>query len=196
MSEEDEPKHIAPRHADPPRPDFVAGLPIQLEVPRPRIVVIAFALVVLSALAFIPYTADAVPRRGQIRTRLEEKLAERSPDYPAGDIENAVLIVLIGAAVLSVVFILLELRGARRLHLKIESGRTWLLILMGLHLPVIAISPVLRDGGRNDVISALAQGACLVLAVLLAYLPPTSRWLAATRRQGPIPLRTTEERQS
>ncbi len=196
MPEEDEPERVAPRHADPPRPALVTGLPIQPEIPRPKLVIITFALVVLSALAFIPYTADAVPRRDGIRTELEERLAERSPDYSAGDIENAVLYTLIGAAVLSVLFILLELRGARRLQRKIDSGRTWLLILLGFHLPLIAISPVLRDGGRNDLISALVQGGCLVLAVTLAYLPPVTRWLAATRRQGPIPLRTTEELQS
>lgn len=192
----DEPRSSAPRHEDPPRPDLVVGLPVHPEIKRPKILLLATPLVLLSALAFIPSTADAITRRQGIRDMLEKELADRSPDYSSADIRTTVLVTLVGVAVLSVLFILAEIGSVRRVGRKVRSGRAWLLVLTVLHLPVIAISPFLRDGGRYDLASAAVQGACLALATFITFTPAVSRWLRDVQRQGPIPLRPSAERQS
>ena len=68
---------------------------------------------------------------------------------------------------------------------KVRGGRTWLLILTVLHLPLIAISPFMRDGGRYDLVSAVVQGACLVLAAPSRTTLPVTRWLGDVRDRGP-----------
>ena len=181
------------RHSDPPRPSFATGIPLRPEIRRPRIVDLVLILVVFAGIAFLPFTIDAVPRRQQIRSKLEDELAKQSPDYSAADIEQAVLITLIGLVAVSVLFVVTEIRSAARLRRKSRGGRTWLLILTVLHLPVIAMSPFIRDGGRWDLISAATQGTFLVLGTLLAYVPPVSKWLRKVKRQGPIPLRTSSD---
>ncbi len=165
------------------------------EIPRPKILGLSVILVVLSTLAFFPFTVDAVPRRQEIRSRLEDELAKSSPDYPASDVEQAVLITLIGLLVLSILLVLAELRSVVQMRRKLRGARTWLLTFTLIHVPVIALSPFIRDGGRWDLVSAVVQGGCLVLGVVIAYTAPVSKWLKAVARQGPIPLRTSSERQ-
>jgi hypothetical protein len=153
-------------------------------------------LVAISALAFVPYTAVAVPRFREIRTKLETELADRSPDYPMSDVKQAVLIGVIGMAVVGLLLVLAEIRAVIQLRRKRRGARTWLLILAAVHVPLIALTPYVRDGGRHDAISAAVQGGCLVLAVFVAYLPPVTRWLNDIKRQGPIPLRPSTEAQA
>lgn len=156
----------------------------------------AAVLVLLAGITFIPYTVAAWPRRQEIRARLEDELASRSPKYSASDIQLAVLIGLIGLLVVSVLLVLAEVRAMQQVRGKRRGARTWLVVLTVLHLPIIAMSPFIRDGGPADAASAAGQGALLALAVLLCFAPRVTRWLVATQRQGPIPLRTRDERQS
>lgn len=181
------------RRSDPPRPEFSQALPIKPEIHRPWIVQLVTLFVLLSALAFVPYTVDAATRQRGIRSRLEDDLAERSPNYPASDVELAVQIGVIGLLVLSILLVLAEIRCVVQLRRKIRGARTWLLVLTLLHVPIIAMSPFVRGGGQYDDLSAVIQLGCLVLALFVAYLPPVSAWLSAVKRQGPIPLRPSTD---
>ena len=187
------PEHPRTRDSDPPRPGFSETLPIVPDIPRPWVAHLIAPLVLLSALAFIPYTVDAVMRQRAIRTRLEGDLAERSPDYPASDVEQAALIGVIGLLALSILLVLAEIRCVIQLRRKVRGARTWLLVLTMLHAPLIALSPFVRGGGQYDDLSALIQLGCLLLALFVSYLPSVTAWLSAVKRQGPIPLRPSRE---
>lgn len=192
----DGPEHPEPRHADPERPEIPIHLPLQPDIPRPRILHLTLALVVAAALALVPATVRAVPRLDDIRTKLEDDLASNSPDYPASDVETAVTVFLVGVVVLSVLLVLAEIRAMQQVRRKRRGGRTWLVILTMVHVPLIAMSPYIREDEQADVTSAAVQGVCLVLATSLCFLPKVTRWLLAVKRQGPIPLRPAAERQS
>lgn len=189
-------RHPQPRHADPPRPEIPSHLPVKQDIPRPRILYLTLTLLLMSVAAFVPYTVMAVTKTAEIRSKLEDEMATRSPDYSASDVETAVTIFLVGIVAISLALMVAEIRAMQQVRRKVRGGRTWLVVLTALHVPVIAMTPYVRDGGQGDLRSALVQGACLVLATSLLFASQVTRWLLTVRRQGPIPLRPSAERQS
>lgn len=161
----------------PPRPPFTSGLPKPKEVPMPSSVWLVMALVIASAVGFFWFTIRAALRQSEIRGVLEKELAERSPNYPAADVESAVLVTMIGLAVISVLLVLGELLSANKLRHQKLGGRRALLFLTVLHIPVFVVTPAFRDGGRPDEIGVLVQAGCLIAASIIARLPAITTWL-------------------
>ena len=186
----------APRFEDPSRPVKVSNIPApQASLPRPWLTLVVVFLVVASAFAFAQAMVRVVIDQRDFRSLLEGKLADRAPDYSQSDVETAVLVGVIVLGVLSVVFMLGELRASTRLLEKRRGARTALLILTLLHLPIVGATAQAYEGDHFVRLGAAVGSGALVLAVLTAYLWPIGRWLKMTQRQGPIPLRPSVPRQ-
>ncbi|MDX6233184.1 MAG: hypothetical protein QOH68_2188 [Nocardioidaceae bacterium] len=181
--------NAAPRFADPSRPTRVSNLPPSASIPRPWLVFVVVGAVVLAAIAFTQATARILIDQRDFRTLLEHKLADRAPDYSQSDVETAVLVGVIVLAVLSVLFMVGELRATARLLEKRRSARTGLLVLTLLHLPIVGATAQAYEGDRYVGLGAAVGAGALVLAVATVYLWPIGRWLKVSQRQGPIPLR-------
>ncbi|MGZ5369354.1 MAG: hypothetical protein ACXWXV_09370, partial [Aeromicrobium sp.] len=97
------------------------------------------------------------------------------------DVETAVLVTMIGLAVISVLLVLGELLSANKLRHQKLGGRSALLFLTVLHIPVLVVTPAFRDGGRPDEIGVLVQAGCLIAASIIARLPAITTWLKSRR---------------
>jgi len=179
----------APRFEDPSRPTKVSNIPPPPSLSRPWLTLVVVFLVVVSAAAFTLATVRVVIDQRAFRTLLEGKLARRAPDYSQSDIKTAVLVGVIVLGVLSVAFMLGELRSSARLLEKRRSARTGLLVLTLLHLPIVGATAQAYEGHDDVRLGAAVGSGALVLAVATVYLWPIGRWLKMTQRQGPIPLR-------
>jgi hypothetical protein len=187
--------NAAPRFEDPGRPTRVSNLPPPTSIPRPRLVFVVMFLVVVAAIAFAQASVRILIDQRDFRTLLEHKLADRAPDYSQNDVKTAVLVGVIVLAVLSVSFMLGELRATARLLEKRRSARTGLLVLTLLHLPIVGATAQAYEGDRNVGLGAAVGAGALVLAVATVYLWPIGRWLKMSQRQGPIPLRPSSSPQ-
>ncbi len=173
--------------APPARPAFASGLPQREELRRPRTIAAAHVTILASAIAFFAPTAVAVTRWEQLRKSLRKALTEKADDYSAEDIRQAVDATLIGVGLIALFFLALEIVAVRSLANRQPSGRTMLMILTALHLPVMVIVSAFRDGGPADLAWTAAQALFLVLTLTMATVHPTKRWLHA---KPPIASRT------
>lgn len=170
----------------PQRPQFSSGLPRRQEVARPRTAAVVRVATWLALVAFIVPTVLAVLDQKAIRAALRSQLVERAPDYDASDIGRAVLVTLIAVGVIGAVLALLEIRASRALNRHSQGGRTALLVLVVLHVPVLIITQAFRDVPFGAELS-IAQGVLLLLAAAAAVAPVTARWL---RAKPPIEVKT------
>ncbi len=187
--------NAAPRFEDPSRPSKVSNLPPVAEIPRPWLVPASALLIVLATVALGAMSALIAIDQDAFRQTLQTQLARRQPDYALSDVTKAVSVGLLILGVLSVLFIVGELRATVRLLDKRKSSRTALLIYTALHLAVVGAVAQAYEGGQEVRLAAGAGASALVLGTVLAHLWPVGRWLKATQRQGPIPLRTSNHRQ-
>ena len=179
----------APRFEDPSRPTRVSNLPPPARIRRPWVVFVVVFLVAVSSIALTFATVRVAIDQRSFRTLLEGKLADRAPDYSQSDIKTAVLVGLVVLGVISVLFMLGELRAAARLLDKRRSARTALAILTLLHLLILGATAQAYEGGHHVRLAAAVAAGALVLAMTTSYLWPIGRWLKVSERQGPIPLR-------
>ena len=187
--------NAAPRFEDPSRPSKVSNLPPVNEVRRPWLVPVSVLLVVLATAALGAMFALIAIDQEAFRQTLQTQLARRQPDYALGDVRKAVAVGLLILGVLSVLFMVGELRATVRLLDKRKSARTALLIYAALHLTIVGAVAQAYEGGQEVRLAAAAGASALVLGAVAACLWPVGRWLKATQRQGPIPLRTSSHRQ-
>lgn len=170
----------------PQRPQFSSGLPQREEVPRPRTVPIVRVAAWLALLSFAVPTVIAALDQKAIRAALRTDLVERAPDYDASDIGRAVLVTLIALAVIGAVLSLLEVSASSALHRHSVAGRTTLLVVAALHVPILVVTHAFRDVPLGAVFT-IAQALFLLVAVAAAAAPVTSRWL---RSKAPIEVNT------
>ena len=187
--------HAAPRFDDPDRPSKVSNLPPHTDLPRPWLVPLSVLFVAVAAVAFAAATALVAIDQKDFRLTLQTQLARREPDYSLSDVRRAVVVGVILLGALSVLFIVGELRATVRLIDKRRSARTTLLVLTALHLAVIGAIAQAYEGGHHVRLAAEVGAGALVLGVAMSYLWPVGRWLKATQRQGPIPLRPSGQGQ-
>jgi hypothetical protein len=171
----------------PARPAFASGLPQREELRTPRTIAAAHITVVASAIAFLVPSALAVTRWEHLRESLRKSLTEKADDYSAEDIRHAVDVTLIGVGVIALFLLALEIAAVRSLANRQPSGRTMLMILTILHLPLMVIVSAFRDGGLADLAWTAGQAFFLVLTLTMATVHPTKRWLNA---KPPIASRT------
>lgn len=162
----------------PERPGFISGLPQRDVVPRPRTVAIARWAVVLSAIVFLVASGLALTRQASIRATLRADLSDRAPDYSASDIDKALIVTLAAIGIAGLLLVMFELSATTALRRRGSGGRTVLIVLTAIHLPIMLISHGLR-GGTLDLGLTAAQGALLVIAAVAAMAPRTRRWLRA-----------------
>ena len=170
-----------------------SALPPLPQIQRPRIVWLVPILTFVSVFSSVPELILTYQKWGTVRTGLEKQLADLQPDYSADDVRVAVLVSLIIMVGFGILFSLAELRASVRLLDKRRGARTALLWLALFHVPLVATMSQLRDLGPFSHNAAWVQGVCLVLAVLIAYWISVGRWLTAVTRQGPIPLRPSND---
>ncbi len=175
----------------PQRPQFSSGLPQRQEVPRPRTTSIVRGATWLALLSYLVPTVLAVLDQVAIRAELRSELVERAPDYDPSDIGRAVLVTLIALVVIGAVLSLLEVSAASALHRHSAAGRTTLLVLITLHVPVLVITQAFRDVPFGTVATTL-QAVLLLVAVAATVAPATRRWL---RSKGPIEVTTLLKQQ-
>lgn len=198
---DDEPDSAPPRSdaSAPRRPGFISGLPQRDEVPRPRTIVVARIAVLLALVAFVVPTVLAALDRAAIRAELRLELVARAPDYSIDDIDRALTITLIAGAAIGALLCLLELSAASSLRKRSTAGRTALVVLVVLHLPVLVVTHAFRDV-PHDLAFSVAQAALLLVAAGAALAPQTRRWLRAKpplavttllRQQDEAPRRTS-----
>ncbi|WP_040320313.1 hypothetical protein [Aeromicrobium marinum] len=170
-----------PDAAPPPprRPGFSSGLPEREEVPAPRSVAMTAWLVRLSLVAFAVPTALAAQRYPEIRRSLRDRLMEEAPDYSSSDIGQAVTVGLAVVAVLGLLMVLAELRAVAALRRRQAGGRTALLVLTLVHVPVLLVVSAFRGGGQLDLVLSAVQLLLLLLACLLATRSAVKEWLVA-----------------
>lgn len=175
----------------PERPQFNSGLPQRHEVPRPRTSTVVRVTAWLALLSFLVPTVLAALDQTAIRAALRAELVERAPDYDTSDIGRAVVVTLIGLAVAGAVLSLLEITASSALHRRSRTGRTALVVMAVLHVPVLVITQAFRDVPFGAVFT-VSQALFLLVAVMAALAPVTTRWL---RSKAPIEVSTLLDQQ-
>jgi tellurite resistance protein TehA-like permease len=151
---------------------------------RPRPVDAAIALWVLALLGLIASAALVGLKQEGVRATLRQSLGDDHPTRSAGDIRAAVDITMIGAGAIVVIIVLLVIYGSVRIRERLSGSRTTL-TTMGVLTAVGAVGFwTVLEPARHEVSPALdilpfAVAGLAVIATVLLFLPPVSRWLAA-----------------
>ncbi|MGZ8177287.1 hypothetical protein ACXVUM_05085 [Williamsia sp. SKLECPSW1] len=174
-----------PPPARPSRPPVsVTPMRDPVDPTRPRPVDVAIALWAVALIGLIVSAVLVALRQDTVRSTLRKSLTDDHPTTAPGDIRAAVDITLIASGALVVIIALLVVYGSVRIRERLRGSRTTL-TTMGVLTAVGSIGFwTVLSPARDDVSPALnvlpfAVAALAVIATVLLFLRPVSRWLEA-----------------
>lgn len=163
----------------PARPAFASGLPQREELPQPRSVGLMNLALRSSVVVYLLATGLSVGRLDEIRTKLKDTLAKEAEGHSDTVIGRAVVITLAFVVAVGLAMSVVELVAAKAIRKRHLGGRTAMLVLPIVHLPVLVVVSAFRYDEALGLLLTLVQAVLLVVALGAAAAPSTKRWLVA-----------------
>lgn len=179
------PSWDAERTGAPKRPAFASGLPPEQLIPRPRRLLVAFALTLVVLIAWAAIAAFGALDLDTLRTSLVDSLPDDlRAEYEADQQERAATIMLAVVGGLGIVAAIAQVLAMRAIAFgRSALTRVGLAVCTAAQVPVTLLAWLLRGESPTSAAETAVVLACSLVALLLVVTPRASRWL----RQGEAP---------